>query len=97
MSSVTINTVVFIDVDMARPRSRPARKKRSDISATAASIQSAFQRLSVRYSIDLRKNAGITARISVDHAAMRSSYSRRAITKVDHSTTAHSTSMGRRM
>src|SRR5438046_10273159 len=55
IASVTISSGVFIDVAVASPRSRPAAKNRSDISATTASIQSAFQSLSVRYPSDRRK------------------------------------------
>ena len=68
--------MLFIDLAMARPRSRPAPNIRRGVGAppvstTTASIQNAFQRLSVRYSSDFRKNAGATASSSVDQAAMR--------------------------
>src|SRR2546429_696545 len=53
----------FIDVAAADPRRRPGVNIRSDDSrppviTTSARHQKAFQRLSVRYSSDFRKNTG---------------------------------------
>src|SRR3954449_2372502 len=101
-ASVISSSIVFSETANAPPRSSPETKKaaadRRDSTSTAtASIQSAFQRLSVRNSIDFKKNGGSTFRTSTDQMATRTSYSRRAMANAATLTMIQSTSIGARM
>src|ERR1043165_3402255 len=74
------------------PRITPAAKMRANVTGppvrtTSATTQTVFQRLSVRYSIDLRKNGGKMLRSTVEAIATRRVQKRRAITYVAHRTT----------
>src|SRR5882672_3005129 len=96
------NSDVFSETASAPPSSRPATKnavveRRHNTSTATATIQNVFQRLSVRNSIDFRKNGGSTFSSSTDHIAIRASYSRRAIANVTTLTMIQSTSIGARM
>src|SRR5436305_1494087 len=80
---VMISRRVLSETHIAKPRISPATKGRSlYTSANSAIIQSAVQRLSVRYSSDLRKNGAKVQRRITDHAAIRADHHRLAIIHV---------------
>src|SRR5437879_5563288 len=76
IARLTISIEVLAEVAAAMPRARPARAKRRGVRgpqtriATAAS-QLVAQRMSVRNSIDERKNCGARHPITVAHTAAR--------------------------
>src|SRR5437879_6812841 len=69
--SVIASSVVLSETQSAMPSTSPVKNirellNRPPVRTTSAAIQRPFQRLSVRYSIDLRKNEVLRPRISAD-------------------------------
>src|SRR5436853_5696175 len=73
---VITSRIVLSETQSATPSSRPAIHGAFASSAARASIQTAVQRLSVRYSSDFRKYGGNVGRSTTDHIATRSDQNR---------------------